>query len=292
MRSKNLLKEKASHGTAISPIAIHHLSYEDGLEDFFYLHWHDELEFLVVLEGSILYTYNDLQIPIKKGEGLFLLPNTLHAASSLNGSSCEACVLLFHPSIFGNPQKEDLYSRFVYPILHSGLRIDPFLTPSNPWQSEVLSILQEIDHNKEATLSENELWLRSRIYAIWHFYYQNAQVDLLTPNKKQNYKMERMEIVFQFIEEHYQEDIRLQDLAALLPMSEGQFCRTFKEITNYTPIAYLIHIRILKACILLTTSNIKIADIARSTGFSNISYFNREFMKAIHCTPGQYRKEG
>lgn len=291
MKSKFLLKEKTTHGTAITPIALHHLSYEEGLDDFFYLHWHDEIEFLVVLEGEILYTYNDMKMPIKKGEGLFLPPNTLHAACSHHNKACEASVLLFHPSIFGSHQKEALYARYVFPILNTSLSFAPYLTPTLPWQREVLDILREIDLITQTSAKDHELWLRSRIYSIWHLCYQNAQKNINSLSRGQNYKIERMKVVFDYIEEHFQEEISLSDLAALLPMSEGQFCRTFKEVTNYTPFSYLIKTRILKACQLLSTSNIKIADIAKSTGFSNISYFNREFMKAIHCSPSHYRSE-
>ena len=73
-------------------------------------------------------------------------------------------------------------------------------------------------------------------------------------------------------------------------MSEGQFCRSFKQLTGSTPFTYLKKHRIMHSCDYLAGSGRKISEICTLCGFSNISYFNREFLKAMKVTPSAYRK--
>lgn len=289
MKSRMLLKEKAVHGTALLPVAIHHLSYGTGLNTFFYLHWHAEFEFVYVQKGGILYTVEGREMPLKEGEGLFVQSNELHAARALNSLPCEACVLLFHPNLFGSRGEGSAYSKFVYPILSGERSFGSILTGEAAWEQQALRCIDELDELRGANFAEQELMIRSRIYELWHLCWQNSS---MTQKARTSYKLERMQPVLDYIAKNYREEITLKELADLLPMSVGQFCRTFKEVTNQTPISYLIRCRVLQSCALLNETDWKIADIARNVGFNNISYFNREFIRAIGCPPGRYRAEG
>jgi len=295
MKSKIYLKEKAVHGTALVPVAIHHLSYEQGMTNFFFLHWHFEFELVTVLEGGIIYTVEDQDYCLLAGEGLFIQSNQLHAARSYNGLPCEACVVVFHPNLFGANTQGTTYSKYVYPLLSGDISFTPILKrdplSASFWQHTALKLLEDIDKLYLLPVVENELLLKSKLYEIWHLFFYYGQINNKANRDIKQYKLERMEPVITYIHQHYKEEISLLTLAQLLPMSEGQFCRAFKEVMNMTPIAYVIRYRILQSCILLANSNIKIADIARSIGFNNISYFNREFGKAIGCSPSHYRQE-
>ena len=286
-----LLKEKTVHGTALLPIAIHHLSYGTGIENFFYLHWHYEFEFLLVLEGAIIYTIEDTDYYIKAGEGLFIHSNQLHAARSYNGMACEACVVLFHPNLFGSNKQGSTYSKFVYPILSGEMEFDRFFTSEKNWQLTVMNLIKETDNLRDINFSDNELLLKSRLFEMWHLCCMNSITVSSKFREKKSYKIERMQPVLDYIHTNYKEEIALDTLAKIIPMSEGQFCHSFKEVMNMPPIAYVVRYRILQSCTLLTETNWKIADIARNVGFNNISYFNREFIKAIGCSPSKYRSE-
>lgn len=291
MKSKILLKEKTVHGTTLIPIAIHHLNYAKGLENFFYLHWHHEFEFIIVLEGAITYTVENKDHPIMAGEGFFINSNELHAAKSYNGMSCSACAILFHPNLFGDNNQGSTYSKFVYPILNNEIEFENHLTYKRKWMERIINLLKEIDALRLQNLSASELLLKSRIFEIWHLCYENSKTSAPNSGRDKNYKIKRMQPVLDYIHANYKYEISLPNLAKIIPMSEGQFCHSFKEIMNMPPIAYVVRYRILQSCTLLRETDLKISDIAKNVGFNNISYFNREFIKAIGCAPGMYRKE-
>lgn len=292
MKPRMHLKEKAVHGTPLLPVAIHHLSYPAHTDNFFYLHWHDEFEMIVVLEGAIVYTIEEQEYCLQAGEGLFVPSNSLHAARSHNGQPCEACVVLFHPRLFGDTQQGSAYARLVYPVLRGELILQSVWRGEEEWERLVLQRLKEIDGLRDSSLTDVELLLKSKLFEIWHYCCGHASSGISAGRERHSYKLERFKPVLDYIKNNYKDEITLNRLAGLLPMSEGQFCHAFKEVMNLPPIAYVIRYRILQSCSLLMETDWKISDISRSVGFNNISYFNREFIKAIGCSPGQYRREG
>lgn len=92
-----------------------------------------------------------------------------------------------------------------------------------------------------------------------------------------------------YIEEHLAEDIAIEDMAALVPMSQFHFARAFKASTGDTPHQYLLQRRMERAKVLLTVTQLAIAEIAYRVGFSNQSHFTAHFRKATGVTPKNYR---
>jgi AraC family transcriptional regulator len=92
-----------------------------------------------------------------------------------------------------------------------------------------------------------------------------------------------------YIEEHLAEDIAIEDMAALVPMSQFHFARAFKSATGETPHKYLIQRRMERAKVLLTVTQLAIAEVAYRVGFSNQSHFTTHFRKATGVTPKDYR---
>ncbi len=286
------LKEKVKHGTPLLPVSIHHILYQAHEENYFSLHWHDEIEMLIVVEGGILYTLDNEEIPLKKGEGLFINANRIHGARTLDKMPCEAYIVVFHPMLLHQNLSSDSYSRFVYPILHNLMQIPSKLTGQIPWQKFVLSQLSAFESQNDVAFEDSELFIKGILYRIWDQLYQHAEKPKskdLVDTKDYAYKIDRIKPVLAFIHSHYAEEITLDELAGIIPMSKGQFCRSFKRIIGMSPMSYVIHYRIEESCHLLTDTNKKIADIARQVGFNNISYYNREFSKRFSESPKQYR---
>jgi len=92
-----------------------------------------------------------------------------------------------------------------------------------------------------------------------------------------------------YIEECLAEDIAIEDMAALVPMSQFHFARAFKVATGETPHKYLTQRRMERAKVLLTVTKLAIAEVAYRVGFSNQSHFSAHFRKATGTTPKDYR---
>lgn len=93
----------------------------------------------------------------------------------------------------------------------------------------------------------------------------------------------------EYIHAHYQQNIHLAELAALVDLSEFHFLRMFKASTGFTPNDYLMHVRI-EAAKQAIKSNDSLVNVALNCGFSNQSHMNRTFKKWVGVTPGMFRK--
>lgn len=109
---------------------------------------------------------------------------------------------------------------------------------------------------------------------------------------KQNLQpLTNMTAVVEHIHEHFDEDIRIPDLAELAAMSISQFERKFKGLFQLTPQQYLIEIRLNRACKEIVNTDHTLSQIAHDSGFYDHSHFTRQFVNKFGITPREYRKK-
>lgn len=92
-----------------------------------------------------------------------------------------------------------------------------------------------------------------------------------------------------YIEEHYREDLSLNELSYQLELSPSYLSSVFKEYNHATFLEYLSRYRVARAKPLLLQTEDSVTDIAQQVGYSNVNTFIRIFKKEEGVTPGQYR---
>lgn len=319
MSSKKAFEEKQRHGTVELPVGLHKVEYPEGTDVIFYLHWHQEFEFLVLTKGSILFTIEDREYKLGEGDCVFINSNLLHSAKTIDGHACSFFAVVFSYEALDDDIHSTFAKRYIRPVLngkylleeclyadsayqpHKELaasdrdtsKIDTFSKRFVPeqkisWQQEVILWLSQISQCPEQELAPHALLVRSRLFMIWNLMYHHGK-----SNRKnlieENTSFERLAPVVHYMKENYAYEMTLTELAQMIPMSEGQFCRVFKQCMKMSPMQYLLRYRILQSCHLLQETDKKIGEIANLTGFNNISYFNKVFLKIIGCTPKEYR---
>ena len=125
------------------------------------------------------------------------------------------------------------------------------------------------------------------IYEIINYIYKNKE---LIEVKNQGKKNENLLKVLNYIYQNYSSQIKVETLASIMGLSEGETSRTFKKLTGQSPMDYIIHYRIKIATILLKNTSKSITDIAFEVGFSSSCYFTIAFKKITGLTPSEYKK--
>lgn len=94
----------------------------------------------------------------------------------------------------------------------------------------------------------------------------------------------------QYIQEHFQEDINVPDIAEHVALNTFYFSKLFKKNTGVPPHQYLTNIRIKYAKSLLSETSHGLSYISRQCGYTSESHFIRAFKKSTAITPIQFRK--
>ena len=103
---------------------------------------------------------------------------------------------------------------------------------------------------------------------------------------------QNMQYLIRYIEENYTHPLTVEDLSRYSGISRAHLSREFNKYTGYSPIDYLIQIRLNAAKHLLATTNLSVSTIAYEVGFRNINNFNTLFKKYVQQTPSSYRSIG
>ena len=113
---KALLKEARQHGSPAYPASIYHICCppEQPLLD---LHWHDELEFLMVTSGRAVFRVETRDYEVKAGEAIFVGSGDLHSGDVAGGEPCAFSAVVFHPDLIGGGALDLMHQRYVRPLL-------------------------------------------------------------------------------------------------------------------------------------------------------------------------------
>lgn len=96
--------------------------------------------------------------------------------------------------------------------------------------------------------------------------------------------------VIGYLESHYREDLRLDDIAQAMDYNKSYLCVAFKKDAGFTILDCLNTIRVRRAAELIVYSDHSLQQVAELCGFASVSHFNRVFLKYVGNTPGQCRR--
>jgi AraC family transcriptional regulator len=100
----------------------------------------------------------------------------------------------------------------------------------------------------------------------------------------------RLQRVMDYIEANLNNGVRLQELASLAGLSPFHFARQFKDATGLAPHQFLLRSRVERAKQLLERTELSLAEIGLTLGFSHQSHFTNVFRRMVGATPKAWRE--
>ncbi len=94
-----------------------------------------------------------------------------------------------------------------------------------------------------------------------------------------------------YIEQHFQNDITIEDIAAFCNLNRSYFGKIFRDAVGKSPQEFLISYRMTKAAELLKLTGLSIGDIGNAVGYPSQLHFSRAFKKTYGISPRQWRDE-
>ncbi len=246
-------------------------------------HWHDDLEFISVLSGSMEYNVNGEIIHLNAGQGIFVNARQLHYGFSSNKQECDFYCILLHPMLLCTSQQID--QAFVSPILYDTSLPYVFLDSRNGWQKRILTDIQTIYLCKNYRTAP--LCIQNAFYHIWLLLTENA-LTLKKP-KKQDGNLSILKDMLFFIQKNHANKVTLDDIAKAGKVSKSTCLSIFKKYLQDTPTSFLISYRLKKAIKLLKANHLSITEIAFEVGFGGVSYFSETFKKHYGVSPSSFQ---
>lgn len=133
--------------------------------------------------------------------------------------------------------------------------------------------------------------LRTRSQVLkWIETLKNSLTDLLYQNAGIQSKSVMLEKAKQYVQDHVEEQISLQDVANYICISPGYLSTLFKKQYNQSFVSYINHVKIEKACQLISSRQYLISEIAFRLGYENAYYFARVFRRYTGMSPSEWEK--
>ena len=222
--------------------------------------WH---ALLLITEGSFWCRMNEKEYHVEAGEIMFFPQNVYYERRVTSP-------ITFHQFAFVTDDTD---------LCTSSLEIGKVAIS----KEKVFSLAKALERTAHRGFhNESSLLLHTISHILMENYISSDLKDITPPDKNISWAA-------QYISMHFNEDLRIEELAEKLHLSYTGFLWKFKNAMHCTPSEYLSHLRISYAKALLLDSDLQINEVAERCGYNNPFYFTNVFRKHIGCSPSFFR---
>lgn len=256
-------------------------------EGFLISHWHEEIQFVYVLKGSVHLKIYHEEIKLMEGDSIFLNCSVLHRITGDEGCHYHSYIippkmLSFFPGSIMETNVKNITNNpsFTHYILLSSV-------PENQKFFKILKDLDELYFERPA-VKYPEYCLSAKLVQMW---LEFLNLIPTVPSQLHSKNYTRIRILVSFIHTNYSQPISSGDIAASAHISQTECVRCFQTCLGESPYQYLIKYRLHMSTSLLVSTDKSITEIAMHVGFHSTSSYIRYFKKNYEMTPAQYRRK-
>ena len=278
--------ENARHGEEIFPLQ----KYVTPLwKEYPYVtaHWPEEAEFTRSEKGSCTYQIHLETYEVEEGALIFIPPAVLHAIANEKEECMQSETYVFHMDFLGAKAADICAIRYLNPLMNQKL-IPPFvIKKGHPLYEKAAELFENINAEYDKKTPGYEIVIKSYLLqlvaALIPYCTRNTEADaILTEHAK------KLKEVLSYINAHYMEELTISELAGICFFSEYYFMRFFKKYMGMSCVQYIKNVRLERAADQFENGETNTLEAALSCGFSNLSYFHREFKKKYGMTPKRF----
>lgn len=248
-------------------------------------HWHEYLEILLIISGKMTAVIQAETYELTDGDILVINSKDIHMTQT-HGSQTHYILLQISAK-----QMQQFFPDFA--LLRFATRIREADIPSVSTYEAPSSYLREMTRIYEEKEDGYPLLFTARLYDLLYCLYKNHAHWIAPDSQKTTHRdFSRIIRTMNWVAEHYQEPLSLDQAAGNLGISREYFCRIFKKYTNQSFLEYLNDVRVMHLADELKHSEETITNLMEKHGITNYKIFLRSFKKLYGETPQKMRKQG
>ena len=250
-------------------------------------HWHEEVEFIYVNEGSMRISTPGRTLIFQQGEGFSTNTNVLSCLENEKGGKIDSHLL--HETFLSGHFKSIYETKYLDPILKNRrLEIVEF-RGNTERQKDVLEKLRQAARLQEEP--DTEFQTRNLFSEIWLLLLKETEETEYAKLGMLPERQERIRVMLSFIQKNYERKISLEDIAGAAFVGKRECLRCFQSCMGKTPFDYLLEFRVEMSKKLLRDTKLPVMEIAARTGFSSTAYFGKVFRRFCQMSPREYRRQ-
>ena len=254
------------------------------------IHNHVDMEIIYMKSGRMYLSVNQTQFELESGDIAIFNPYDIHEAYFLYSEPLvEYYYLRIDLSAFITSRIYNI-NQLLYNIENQLIQF-PNVVPVGHQQNDALKTHFEaiFDSYTNTCISndiDNEAKLCSDIISILPVL--SSLVETYNTSSLGAKEIKFIKDITKYLSRHYSEDISVTDMCKALSYSKSNLYRMFEACFNESPSVYLRNYRVLRAAIEYRYSDMSIADIAMSVGFSDYCYFSKSFKSKMGISPKKF----
>ena len=251
----------------------------------FGMHWHEELEIVLVLKGSIKIRIGENLYILKENDLILINSKEIHSTEKTNEENM-VLALQIHPD----------YYRYFYPeFSHIRFNCNSFYeNKNNVGKYDLIRhIVAKIFWELNKKVDGYKLTVANDLNNLVSHLINNFDNDIIKGDNDRvlTRDIERIESILKYIDYNIERKITLKEVSEYEGISSYYLSHFFRKNIGISFQQYLNIKRLDKAVNLLLSTDNNIIDIVFQTGFSSTNYFNRVFREYYNCTPTEYRRD-
>lgn len=238
-------------------------------------HTHPSYSFIISFTGELSFLERKIEIPDNNLFAAAFEPDVPHEEKQMDKFTRYLAVQ------FSQKMFEEIFKQY------SDGQIPKLIWTQFAVHRDILFYLNKFMSEYENRLSGQGNLMGSIAVIVAH-YLVRGLLNIKEHNALQSERIE-IEKTIQYMHQNFEHKLTIGDLSKMSNMSESTFVRLFKSETGYSPMDYLISIRIEKAKKLLRESITSITEVSFLCGFGSTSHFSSCFTKHMGISPSKYQ---
>ncbi len=254
----------------------------------FPLHWHEHIELIYIVQGWLDVETEKKKIRYEAGDVAVINPGHLHEGDHFAPDTKLYC-LMVDMNLFRSRFVETSEEEFINPLTEGKILFRSKISGDRSLNTLIETCHAIYSGEEEAFQFRLKAIIFELVYKLFHDYVESNEA---APQKQfVSITRERVNVILKYVDEHYTEKIKLEDLVDVVHINKYYICKIFQQCTGKTLLNHVNALRVQKAIDLLVNTNDSVTNIAFAVGFTDINYFSRTFKIVTGASPSEVRKK-